>query len=477
MIKRIALNTIAMVSGQAAVKALGLLWLVVVARHLGEAGFGFLNFALSLTAIFSVLVEFGFSPVLTRDVARDAGVAEDYLANVLGLRLVLSLVVVPLTVAVSLLTGADRGTLAPVLVLALTMVTSAVWAAPNSVFVARERMGHPSVVITISKLVALGVGLVLVSRGAGLLAVASVFLLEGVLNLAVGIPLLTRVLGVRVRVALDPALCRRLLREAAPFALTLAFGLLYFKLDVVMLSAMKGSEAVGRYSAAFRLLEGLVYLSAAFVGTMFPVLSRLHATSEEQLRSTTRRALDAVVAFALPAAVALMMLAAPIIRILYGPDYAGSVPVLRWIGAALVFVFAGNLLASVLSAVDRQKDCLRVTVAGVALNLALNLALIPRLAELGAAVATTVTQAMVAAAMFALVQRHVRPGVDAVRQAKIFLATAALAATLFALLQSGFLLAVVAGTVAYLAVLAGTRVLTAEERRQVRAAVSGAADG
>jgi O-antigen/teichoic acid export membrane protein len=476
LIKRIALNTIAMVSGQVAVKALGLLWLVVVARHLGESGFGFLNFALSLTAIFSVLVEFGFSPVLTRAVARDAGLAEDYLANVLGLRLVLSLLAVPLTVAVSLVTGADRGTLATVLVLAATMVTSAVWAAPNSVFVARERMGHPALVITISKLVALGVGLVLVARGAGLLAVAAVFLLEGVLNVAIGMPLLTRVLGVRVRVAFDSALCRRLLREAAPFALTLAFGLLTFKLDVVMLSAMKGAEAVGWYSAAFRLLEGLVYLSAAFVGTMFPVLSRLHATSEEQLRSTTRRALDAVVAFALPAAVALIVLAAPIIHILYGPDYAESVPVLRWIGAALVFVFAGNFLASVLSAVDRQKACLLVTMAGVALNLALNVALIPRLAELGAAVATTVTQALVAAAMFALVQRTVRPGVDAARLEKIALGTAAMAGTLVALSGSGLIVRVPAGTAAYFAVLAGLGVLTKDERRRIRTALSGAAD-
>lgn len=465
-----------MVSGQVAVKALGLLWLVVVARHLGESGFGFLNFALSLTAIFSVLVEFGFSPVITRAVARDAGVAEDYLANVLGLRLLLSLVAVPLTVAVSLLTGADRGTIAPVLVCAATMVTSAVWATPNAVFVARERMGTPSLVITVSKVVALAVGLLLVARGAGILALAAVFLLEGVLNVAIGTPLLTRVLGVRVRVALDPVLCRRLLREAAPFALTLALGLLYFKLDVVMLSAMKGSEAVGWYSAAFRLLEGLVYLSAAFVATMFPVLSRLRTTSEEQLRSTTRRAVEVVVGIALPMAVALVVLAAPIIRILYGDGYAASEPVLRWIGASLFFVFAGNFLASVLNAVDRQKACFWVTLAGVGLNVSLNLALIPRMAESGAAVATAVTQAVIAASLFILVQCTVRPGVDAARLAKIGLGTAAMAGTLVALSGSGPIVRVPAGTAAYFAVLAGLGVLTKDERRRIRTALSGAAD-
>jgi O-antigen/teichoic acid export membrane protein len=320
------------------------------------------------------------------------------------------------------------------------------------------------------------VGLLLVARGAGLLAMASVFLLEGVLNVALGLPLLTRVLGVRVRVALDAALCRRLLREAAPFTLTLALGLLTFKLDVVMLSAMKGSEAVGRYSAAFRLLEGLVYLSAAFVGTMFPVLSRLKTTSEQQLRSATRHAIDVVLAFALPGAVALALLAEPIIRILYGESYAASVPVLRWIGASLLFVFAGNFLAAVLSAVDRQKACFQVALAAVALNLVLNLALIPRLAETGAAVAAAVTQASSALLLALLVRRHVRPGVDAARVAKIGLATAAMAASLVALRSGGFAVQALVGTAVYFVALAATRVLTAEERRRVRAALSGASD-
>jgi O-antigen/teichoic acid export membrane protein len=323
----------------------------------------------------------------------------------------------------------------------------------------------------VSKVLAVLVGLLLVSRGLGVLAMACVFLLEGVLNVAIGTPLITRLLGYRVRVALDPAVCRRLLREAAPFALTLALGLIYFKVDVVMLSAMKGSEAVGWYSAAFRLLEGLVYLSAAFVSTMFPTLSRLQETSVESLRSTTRRATDLVVAFSLPAAVALVMLSGPIIDLLYGEGYAESVPALHWIGASLFFVFVNNFLASVLGAVDRQKACFWVTLAGVVLNISLNLALIPRLAHVGAAVATAITQIAVTALLFALVLRVVRPGIDAARLAKILLATTVMAAVLFALRDSGLAVRVPAAAVAYVLTLAATRILTAEERRRVRAAM------
>lgn len=474
MIRRIAINTTALLSGQVAVKGLGLLWLVVVARHLGEAGFGTLNLALTLSGLFGLLVELGFSPVMTRAVARDPDLAETYLANVLGLRLLLSAGVIPLMVAVSLLVGADRAALPVFALIALTVLTSAVAAVPGALFVARERMVPPAVIQTVAKGVAVAVGLALVRRGAGLSAIALVFLLEGTLHAVVGLASTARLLGLRIGARLDAAFCRRLFRESLPFALTLALGLIYFKVDVVMLSVMKGNVAVGRYSAAFRLLEGLLYVSAAYAGALFPTLARLKVTSEEGLRTTVHRAIDVVAAVAFPAAVAIAMLAGPIIQLLYGPEYAASVPALRWIGAALFFVFLSNFLGSVLGAVDLQGWTFRATLVGVVLNVSLNLWLIPRLEHVGAAMATLATQAAVTSVLAWLVLRAVGPRPDGMRLGKIVLATAAMAVTLHLLRGRGPAILVPAGAAVYAAVLVATRVLSAGELARIRADLSGA---
>jgi O-antigen/teichoic acid export membrane protein len=472
LIRRIAFNTAALISGQVAAKGLGLVWMAIVARHLGEAGFGTLNLALTLTGLLGLLVEFGFSPVLTRAVARRRDLAGDYLANVTGLRAVLSAAVIPATVAVAPLLGADRADLPVFAVIAPVMLTASLWAVPNALFVAHERMVPPAVIQTAVKIVAVAVGLWAVSRGAGLMGLALVFVFEGVLLVVTGYASAARLLHLPVRVALDPEFCRRLFREALPFVLTLALGLIYFKVDVLMLSVMKGNVAVGRYSAAFRLLEGLVYLVAAYAGALFPTLARLKTTSRDSLRVTTHRAVDAVIAFALPAAVALAMLADPVVGLLYGPEYSQSVPALRWIGAALFFVVLANFLGSALGAVDRQVWMFRATVVGVVINVSLNLWLIPRLAHVGAAIATLVTQAGVTVVLAVMVHRAVGPRSDFARLGKVVLGTAAMAGVLYVLRERGAALLVPAGAAVYLGVLVVTRFLSPREIAKLRSDVA-----
>jgi len=472
VIRRIALNTAALVAGQVAVKGLGVLWLVVVARHLGEEGFGTLNLALTLGGLFGMIPEFGFSSVLTRAVARQPGLADAYLRNVLGLRLVLSGIAAPLAVAVAVPLGADRGALAVFVVIAATMPTAAVWALVNSLFVARERMFPPAVIQTAAKVLALAVGLAVVRGGGGLLALASVFLLEGVLQVTLGLTAVARRLRLRLRVALDREFCRKLFRDSLPFALTFALGLIYFKVDVVMLSALKGSVAVGRYSAAFRLMEGLVYLSAAYSGALFPTLARLKGSPGDALRATTHRGFVVVVAIAAPLAVALAMLAEPVVRILYGPGFAESVPALRWIGGALFFVFLSNFLSAALGAVDLQGWVVRTTLVGVGLNVGLNLWLIPRLAHVGAAMATLFTEAAVTGLLAVLVHRAVGSCPETVRLAKVLVCTAAMAVTLHGFRGAGIVVQGVAGAGAYALGLVVTRFLSAREIARLRADVS-----
>ena len=237
-----------------------------------------------------------------------------------------------------------------------------------------------------------------------------------------------------------------------------------------MLSAMKGSQFVGWYSAAYRILEGLVYISIAFVSTVFPTLSRLKVADEHTLRTTVQRATEFVIAFALPIALAIVFLASDIIALLYGEPYAPSTAALRWIGAALLFVFVNGFLGSVLEAIDRQHLHFRGRLVAVLVNVALNIFLIPRLAHVGAAIATLVTEATLSVCLGVLVARHVRPRLLAARLGKIGAAAVLLVATLGLLRGQSFWLALLGGAAVYLGVLAAMRVLTPEETANIRKA-------
>src|SRR5688500_17179774 len=64
---------------------------VVMARRLGDSGFGVFAFGLSFVTLVTTLGDFGQDRILTREVARDRGALKDYLGNTLALKLSLAM--------------------------------------------------------------------------------------------------------------------------------------------------------------------------------------------------------------------------------------------------------------------------------------------------------------------------------------------------------------------------------------------------
>ncbi len=471
MLRRVLLNSGVMFAGQVIVKVLGLVWLAIVARHLGDADFGHLTYALSLASLVGILVEFGFSSVITRAVARCPEEAPRYFSNVLSLRMTLSVISIPLTVLISLNTGATVATLAPVYIAAISASVAGLYATSNSVFFGREQMKFPSVIMVVSKVIAILVGLLMVRMGLGIFWIACVFLLESVLNLIISVPVLSRQLGFPFVPRVDLAFWRYLLREATPFALALILGLVYFKIDVVMLSAMKGSRHVGWYSAGYRLLEGLVYLSAAFINTVFPTFSKLKATSQDQLRTAVGGAWEFLIGFGLPMAIGLALVSDRIVWTLFGEGYVETIPVLRWIGAALIFVFINNLLGVVLGAIDRQKITFTCALIGVVINVTLNLILIPKYAHLGAARATLVTQVLLSVLFSFFVIRTTGVRLNVGRLLKLAVSGGLMAAALLVWPSIHLVGALALGAGVYSASIVLLRTIHPEEWRRIREAL------
>ena len=74
-------------------KILSFFYFVLIARMIGVTDAGKYIFALSFTTIFSVFVDFGLTPVLIREIAKDKGKTHRYLSNIVSLKIILGLVV------------------------------------------------------------------------------------------------------------------------------------------------------------------------------------------------------------------------------------------------------------------------------------------------------------------------------------------------------------------------------------------------
>ncbi len=150
---------------------------------------------------------------------------------------------------------------------------------------------------------------------------------------------------------------------------------------------------------AMRLMQfplGLV--SAALVTTVFPTLSSMMVRGDRgQARDTASFALRTNLLVSIPAAVGLAVLAEPIVRLLFEHgefDATGT----RATSAALVgyaigipFVGSVMLLTRVCYAAGDVRLPVRIGVATVGLNVALDVLLVGPFAELGLAAATSIT--------------------------------------------------------------------------------------
>src|SRR5690606_10861471 len=73
---------------------ISLVYFTIYARELGPGDLGQYYFAISVTSIFAIFTDFGLGNVLTREVAKTPSRAGNLMANVIALKLPLTLITV-----------------------------------------------------------------------------------------------------------------------------------------------------------------------------------------------------------------------------------------------------------------------------------------------------------------------------------------------------------------------------------------------
>src|SRR5690606_13169715 len=95
-----------------------------------------------------------------------------------------------------------------------------------------------------------------------------------------------------------------------------------------------------------------------------------------------------------PVVAGLYAFADPIVRLVFGAEYAGAAPALQIMTWTLVPIYANAVLTHLLIAAGRQAAMMWTSSGAAVANVGLNLLMIPRMGVLGAAIATLLTEGM-----------------------------------------------------------------------------------
>ena len=392
-VRRAARNATWLFSSQTAARLIGFAVGTVLARSFGAARFGEYMFVMTYVTYFAYLADGGLGRFLIRDAAREPGRAREFLAKTASLRLALALGVYVLMLVGALLTRADGERTAYIVIAGLSLFSGAVSGALSSLFNAREEMRISALFGVLSSVTTAVFVLAALAAGVGLLGVLVAATLA---NLP---PLVYLVLRWRQRMGMpgleiDTSFWRLALRRSFPYALLGVIGLVYFRIDALLLTWMKGAEATGIYTAAYRLLDAVTDVPGVIVAAMFPTLSRLHVESKAKVRRTYLGALATLALLGLPVLVGMLLFAHPVIELLYGDEFARSAGVLQLLAVAVFLIFVDTANTMVLYAGEDLRPVVVLSLVTMTANILLCLALIPPYGERGAALATILSTAL-----------------------------------------------------------------------------------
>jgi O-antigen/teichoic acid export membrane protein len=395
-------NSVLVVGARTLAKLGTLTVIILMLRHLPADAFGRFSTMVVYATLAGIIADLGLQTIFVRDVARDRDALESYLGNLLSVRLLLA-------AGALLVMAAALRLISPPLfpytwgAVALLLTTS-YSSLLRAVFYIRGRLGYEAIAILAEAVILLTLTIVAVRSRATwdvfLWIYAASYLFTCLFALAVIL------FHWRDRPApeLDLRFTRRLLVAGVPLALGFTLTTVYAQIDVVLLQVWRGFQMVGWYSTANKYIDAIAWIPQSAMGAVFPVLSLLSTNAGGRLTVAYEKSYRMLAVLGVPLTIGLILIAPPLVH-LTAPAYGPAIPALQILAVSVLFLFVNNAFVYTLTAMNRQNDFTRLALLGLVANLGMNAVLIPTEGYLGAAAASTLTEAVLFAGGWWLLRR------------------------------------------------------------------------
>lgn len=343
---------------------------VAIVRYLGPKQFGSFNLAFSYVAIFMILADFGLSTITTRDVAKHRDQSEKYLGNLLGLKIILS-IIITLIIIISLFIVPTSATKIMILAVMFYLLAQNIGNAFNTIFLAWERMEFVFLAKMVYYLGILVSAIGVIALKGSAFQIVLAYGVTTFLSVLFSIFLIKK-MGVAIKIALDKEFCEELLKETIPFMGLAVVGALYLNNDTLLIGQFWGSEKVGFYQSAYKILFAFQSINV-INNAIFP---RINVLIHENKTETLKKLIKMVVLFSVlslvPLALVITVFQTQIVKIIYGANYLSASPAMALLVWAGVVNYFRILTSNLLFAHKKQKQVFYAVSIGLVCSLLIN---------------------------------------------------------------------------------------------------------
>ncbi len=385
---------------------------LLLPRYLGPDLFGTLSFADAFTTTCFLALDLGADIYVRKFVAVRTQHASEFFGGAFVLRLLMSAAIVGVIAIVMHVTNRPPEVRRLVYLFAGAQFLINANATLAAMLHARGRVGGMSVLSVFTK-VAWGAGvLIALFSHAGLWGIALAYVASESLKFVFLFGLARRHLGLVFRV--DVSATKTMIISSLPFYLNTFATAGYGKLNVSLLAFFVSSREVGWYAGA-SAIAGLTLLITPLIGwVLMPTFARAAERSREELFERIRRSTELILAVAIPVSLLVILGAGVFVRFLFGEAFAPAALALRILAGTFVVTYIAVVYAISLLMLDRAWTLTGISMAGLGINLGLNLLFVRHSIALfgaggggaGCALAMLGTEIFVTSAMATVVGRE-----------------------------------------------------------------------
>lgn len=405
MTKVLAKNTFYLTSASIGQKLIAFVYFLFVARVMQPELTGQYFLSVSIALMFSVLADFGITPVVIRETAKTPEKTRELLSRVLVLKIPLLFVGYFSAILAAFVLGYDRDLILLTSIAGISIILDSVHLLFYGVLRGHQQLWYESVGMFAGQALTAIAGALVLWLAPSLLLLVSVLTIGSLLNVISSSIILLKRFGPSIFFPdWDPVFAKKIFRMALPFALAAIFVKVYSYVDTLFISKFLDTAAVGLYSIAYKFTYAFQFLPLAFTAALYPSLSQAIEHDRTHLPQLFRRALWYMMILSTPLVFGIWLIADQAV-LLAGEAYRSAAPVLSTLVFVLIPIFLDFPVGSLLNAANKQMTKTVIMGITMVMNILLNAFLVPTIGMMGAAIAALISFSFMFCAGFFFVHR------------------------------------------------------------------------
>ncbi len=315
--------------------------MILLARVLGPERFGIIGFAMTASIFLGIIVDYGFSLQITKNIAQATGRIDSEISKIFIGKLIIAISVFFSTFLFFFFLSSETAIL--VILLTLSMIFYSFGQFFFSIFRGLNRFGEETKFTFIANVILLASLTPIILMHADYAWIAACFLLSRFVYLAAGVKLFLSEFTFSIQGAFTSKEIVRILHEGLPFGMLVGSGYLFLSIDTFFVKTLFDNEAAGVYQSGLRFVFASLVIAESIVAVYLPVLSKLAVQNKTIFQKKAKEL--TVISLIVAAFLSVFLIIRPgvTVSIILGDAYKSATHLLPLFGVIIILRF---LLAS-----------------------------------------------------------------------------------------------------------------------------------